>query len=173
MSNREWLLGLIKRLNDLNNDITKIVLQKITFFLQELGEPCQYTFEGYKYGPFSHGLASEIQFLEQEGFIDIEGNSILFKDNTEPIREKDEKLDNRLTFLEKEIFNFDHSFNKMELLGTMLYCKMALEELGDETCKDNVFKEFKSWKGDKFTEEDLENAYQKVQYFLNKGKSEL
>ncbi|MDY6820385.1 MAG: hypothetical protein SVN78_02045 [Deferribacterota bacterium] len=171
MSNHKWLLSLIKKLNDHNSDITKIVLQKITFFLQELGEPCQYTFEGYKYGPFSHGLASEIQFLEQEGFINMDGNKILFKDDKEPVGEINENLDDNLTFLEEKIFNFDHSFNNMELLGTMLYCKMALNELGDETSKDNVLKEFKSWKGNKFNEEDLEKAYQKVEYFLNKVKS--
>jgi hypothetical protein len=50
----------------------------------------------------------------------------------------------------------------MELFGTVLYCIRALQENGMEPDSNDVIQEFQAWKGTKYSDKNIENAYEKL-----------
>ena len=57
-------------------DVRKIQLQKIVYFLQESeGVPTRYTFRMHHYGPYAEALETDTSRLRFAGYVDIEPDS--------------------------------------------------------------------------------------------------
>ena len=68
-----------------------------------------------------------------------------------------EKLDQFSSLIDR-----DFSFNNLELFGTVLYCIRALQENGMESNLKKVIQEFQAWKGTRYSDKNIENAYKKL-----------
>lgn len=150
-------------MHEKNIETSKIAMQKMLFFLKECGISMRFEFDAYTYGPFSRQVMDVAKELEYAGEINITrthyelGSS--FSD-TLPEKQKenlDKKLDNFFSLI-----GGDFSFDNLELFGTALYCIKALQENGIEPDANGVLQEFQAWKGTKYSNNDIESAYEKL-----------
>ena len=150
-------------MSEKNIETSKIAIQKTLFFLKECGIPMRFEFDAYTYGPFSKQIMDAAEELEYAGEITVSHRDYELASSftdTLPEKEKtdlDEKLD-KFTGL----INKDFSFDNMELFGTVLYCIRALQENGMEPDSNDVIQEFQAWKGTRYSDENIENAYEKL-----------
>lgn len=146
-----------------NIETSKIAIQKTLFFLKECGIPMRFEFDAYTYGPFSKQIMDAAKELEYAGEITVSHSDYKLTSsfsNTLPEKEKknlDKKLDKFTSLI-----NGDFSFDNLELFGTVLYCIRALQENGMESNLKKVIQEFKAWKGTRYSDNNIENAYGKL-----------
>jgi len=139
---------------------SKIAMQKILFFLQEKGVSLGLDFEPYSYGPFSKQVMEIASDFQRGGEIHITRTEYVavpeLSDNLTPEdrHEIDAHLRQFTGFLDK-----DFSFDNLELFGTVLYCIQALQENGFTADRQSVQKEFRDWKGRKFSDEAINRSY--------------
>lgn len=144
-------------------EISKISVQKFLFFLQEKGEPLRYSFEPYTYGPFSKQVMEDADNLRR-------ANEIVISERNYAKGEgfTDSLLDNRKVEIDQHLDRFslmlnnNFTFNNLEVFGTTLYCLRALQESDLTVNRDSVVEEFKEWKGQKYSEELIIDAYEKL-----------
>ena len=158
---KENLKLVLKIMDDKGMPLTKINIQKVVFFLKYSNMPIGYHFEPYLYGPYSFELQTELDDMVLWGEINKNGKNydisdININDNTlkEDMEEKIEQF--------IDAVNQNYSFKKMELAGTVIYCISALESIDLNADKDNVIKEFKKWKHEKYTDEEIGDMYDKL-----------
>lgn len=150
-------------MRDKNIETSKIAIQKTLFFLKECGIPMRFEFDAYTYGPFSKQImdaAKELEYAEKITISHSDYELASSFTDTLPEKEKtnlDEKL-NKFT----DLINRDFSFDNMELFGTVLYCIRALQENGMEPDSNDVIQEFQAWKGTRYSDKNIENAYGKL-----------
>ncbi|RKY88423.1 hypothetical protein DRQ09_02885 [candidate division KSB1 bacterium] len=151
------ILKLIKKIGD---SVGKTFIQKGIYILQEgLKEDLGYSFKLYIYGPYSNDLASDIDTLQDIGFIKVDydpggygyligitqkGRKFLNDksiENSVPM----EKIDKIISLLE------GGGVKKMELLGTLLY----FSKLSN---KDKEIKELVNYVKPHFSEKDIESG---------------
>ena len=130
--------------------VSKIVIQKLVYFLSESGLPLHYYFEPQKYGPFSVQLAQDLDDLEFWEEIDLNGVKYVYKGedlslNPGLMEKVDEKID-----VFQRIAEGNLSFDAMEIVGTLIYCAKALLRSGMKPDFQPVYDEFVAWKGDKY-----------------------
>jgi len=146
-----------------NIETSKIAIQKALFFLKENGVSMRFDFDAYTYGPFSRQVMDAAKDLEYAGEITVSHRDYKLASSfsdTLPEKEKtnlDKKLDKFTSLI-----NRDFSFDNLELFGTVLYCIRALQENGMEPDSNEVIQEFQAWKGTKYSDENIENAYEKL-----------
>ena len=73
-SSYQWLAGVIHAHPD-HKVVGRIRLQKTIRLLQRLGMPSGYSFQLFYYGPYSDGILSDIQLLEQWKWVVEEGKT--------------------------------------------------------------------------------------------------
>lgn len=158
--NKEILKYVIDQLGE--KDSSKIAVQKVIFFLREIGIPITYTFGPYAYGPYSKELnndADELIFWEElvsynNGYKKGEKFSInLPKWLRDSISEKIEEIRSVIE---------DFSFDSLELFGTVFYCIRSLQEIYINPSFEKVQEEFKAWKGNKYLSNRIQQAYKKI-----------
>jgi|GEM_PF-1291335 len=143
----------------------KIVVQKIFYFLDVQGFRLGFRFRPYTYGPYSFDLTDTLDDMVFWGEIGEKHSSYCLKDGIEKhcdlTDKKEEKL---LSLLEKfiDIADNDFSFKNMELLGTILYCRESIVFSGKKPTDDLVVKEFKEWKGELYSEEDIRDGFRNL-----------
>ena len=153
--NKEILKYVILKLAEEEIPPARIVVQKIMFYFKESGVPISYSYAPYAYGPYSKELGSDanelvlLDQLESNGFKYSVGQKFSYN------LTEDYKV-----FIDKKINEFkshvdNYSFNFMELFGTTLYCIRSLEEMGTEPNEEKVLSEFKTWKGNKYSEKSV------------------
>ncbi len=152
-------------LKENNIPLEKMVIQKLVHFLKDNTINIGVKFRPYLYGPYSEDLANELDEMVFWGEIkehDKEYEIIdLPAEKYALPPEKQEKLIAGIDLFRKTV-NDDFRFSNLELLGTMLHCFRAFEALGEDTPFDDVKVEFKKWKKNKFTEEEIRNAYDRI-----------
>ena len=160
--NKEILKYVISKLAEENISSARIVVQKIMFYLKEFGVPISYSFAPYAYGPYSKELGGDanglvlLDQLESSGFEYTMGqkfNYNLTEDYKEIINKKMSEVISHVD---------DFSFSSMELFGTTLYCIRSLEEMGIEPNEEKVLNEFKTWKGNKYSEKSVRKMFNKL-----------
>lgn len=149
------------RILDTNSvPLDKIVIQKFIYFLKTQGLPIKYKFKPYTYGPFSSGLYRELDDLVFWDNLECDDNRYKILDmdeyNLDPVGSK--RMQEAFSLFEK-IANKDYSFQNMELIGTVLYCSQSIKEAGEAVTLENVKKEFKEWKENKYNNWQIEKAY--------------
>ena len=76
MNTQELRLAILHRIIDKSEDVGKVQLQKLCYFLQEaLDVPMGYSFRMYHYGPYADSLETDMSRLKLTGYIDIERDS--------------------------------------------------------------------------------------------------
>ena len=153
--NKEILKYVISKLAEKEIPPARIVIQKIMFYLKESGVPISYSYAPYAYGPYSKELGSDanelvlLDQLESNGFKYSVGQKFSYDLAEDYKKFIDKKVDEIRSHVN------DFSFNSMELFGTTLYCIRSLEEIGTEPNEEKVLSEFKTWKGNRYSEKSV------------------
>lgn len=150
-------------MNELAIPLKKINIQKIVFFLREVGIPVQYKYEPYLFGPYSSELKSDLWDMEICGAISLSDS--MYKLETDVKNDIDGTVSEKINTKIKEYMdalNKDYSFDNMEISGTIIYCAKALDKVGITPNKDNVVQEFKNWKGSKYQNQIIEYMYDRI-----------
>ena len=157
---QEIVKYVINTLNERGIPASKIVLQKLIFFLRETGIPLSYSFEPYLYGPYSRELADD---LDELAFWD---KIIWYEGDYSPVENYVPQLDEGIAEYIRcgitkfsDIVDRDYEFDSMEIFGTVFYCIKSLNEIGEATDLDSVLDEFGEWKGDKYEDDIIEDMY--------------
>lgn len=148
----------------------KKAFQKIFYFLTEMGIPTNLKYSLYHYGPYSSILDTQSKVLENVGAIHIEKEGYGYRitegeltgdyANTSDINSYIRKIDG---IIEKIPIN---NPLKLELYSTTHYASNVIREIYNITDVGEVVNEVKSIKKDKFSEEEIVQAY----YYLKEIK---
>lgn len=143
-------------LENTNNPPCKKTMQKIVYLIEEAGEDLGYDYSIHFYGPYSAELDYEIQRLANDGDIQIEytqyGHRLKTTDQTDFIS------------LNAKVKNVIDAFgtkpaSELELLATTLFVQ---RNIGDEK-QAAILTGVKSIKGDKYTNEQINEAVLELQ----------
>ncbi|MDY7001565.1 MAG: hypothetical protein SVS15_07270 [Thermodesulfobacteriota bacterium] len=166
MTGKKDIIALVLTcLNEKEIPLEKIVVQKIMYFLKANGVPVGFRFKPCAYGPYSFELANALDDMLFWDKIAEENNTYTIQDlsgyNSDvPEKEQTEREIDRFGELVENRFDF----KTMELFGTVLFCKRALEEDGEDATDENIVEEFLGWKGpDKYSAEEILQAFHKLQ----------
>ena len=171
MRNQELLpirIAFIRRIVDLNQDIGKTKIQKITYFLQKsVGVELKYPFRMHYYGPYSDQLDNALSWASALGYIEIHpdpdgfGYHVIPSSSKGPGLESDYKIEDhpKLT----QIDNAIDILGNLETSDLELYATIHLIGGPDsEQTKEATLSAVKKLKP-KFNEEKIASAYQSLE----------
>jgi O-acetyl-ADP-ribose deacetylase (regulator of RNase III) len=127
---RAMLLYLLNKYRVLGNEINLLVVQKIAYFLQRVGEPLKLNFQKGYYGPYAYNLIPVLKALKPKYlyFNSLQDSkpSTIIRLNQNTIEEVEYYIEKNLTPQQKEnlkktlllIQDFETPFG-LELLGTI------------------------------------------------------
>lgn len=158
------ILRLLKQ-NDLPQ--SKIVLHKFLFFLDTQGIHTGLRFEPWTYGPFSFDLAKILDDMVFWDEIRKRDNSFEIEDDAN-ISHLDDTTEQRINELLHSFYEIvgDFTFDNLECIGTALYCAVSLSFQGEAVDKNKIITEFKAWKGNKYPNDKIEDAFTKLKPYL-------
>ncbi|GBF34531.1 hypothetical protein DCCM_3650 [Desulfocucumis palustris] len=144
----------------------KKAMQKIVYFLQERGFNFGYVYGIHHYGPYCKTLENDIQVLELDGVVKREqyGSSLLIKPSEYIDLYIDDYKDKCINEKEKTILKYviDNFVTKtpleLELLSTVHFVVKELQRKEDRALISDVVTGVESIKGDKFSEDEIQNA---------------
>lgn len=145
---RAALLGLLEQYVIPGYELTMLEVQKLMFFLQELGEPLKLEYIKDKYGPYANNLNHVLQALDGHyitGYGD-RSHSARIKLVTEKVKEADEFLENHPATRERfeQVKNLIQGYETpygLELLASV-YWVMKKENISQN---DQVIKAIQEW----------------------------
>jgi O-acetyl-ADP-ribose deacetylase (regulator of RNase III) len=129
---RAMILYMMNRYRVLGFEINLLVVQKIAYFLQRLGEPLRLKYEKGYYGPFAYNIIPVLRTLRYHYInyktLDSARPSTVIKIDNSKMNEVDEYIESKLSNEQKErlkktlelIKDFETPFG-LELLGTVDY----------------------------------------------------
>lgn len=164
MKKRDVLKLVLDAMQRQGIELTKINIQKIVFFLKDVGIPVYFRYEVYLYGPYSHELQKELNDMVLWGELEKEDRSKykIKLDSTDRVdTELIEKINKSIKDF-SEIVDGNFSFDNVEIAGTLLYCIRALQNYDIEPTMENVIEEFKKWKGNKYSTDRVEKIFKKM-----------
>ena len=164
MKKRDVLKLVLDAMQRQGIELTKINIQKIVFFLKDVGIPVYFRYEVYLYGPYSHELQKELNDMVLWGELEKEDRSKykIKLDSTDRVdTELIEKINKSIKDF-SEIVDSNFSFDNVEIAGTLLYCIRALQNYDIEPTMENVIEEFKKWKGNKYSTDRVEKIFKKM-----------
>lgn len=158
------IANILKCLDEAGIPLSKIAIQKATYFLKASGVPLSVKFEPYTYGPYSFSLSRQLDDLcfwdkvkvkdkYQYELVDVSEGDL-----PESLRSSIQALIHKFS----DVVGGNYGFNNLELYGTTLYCVKALENAGEEVTDESVLKEFRGWKGNAYPEGDIRNAFRRL-----------
>ena len=161
----EEILGILNYLKNQNIPLQKIVIQKISFFMKIFGFVLAYSFEPYKYGPFSEKLSEDLETLDVDKKIKINKTNVELIDSSI----SDNLNGNAKTFIDlfDDMVAKNYDFDNMEIYGTVLYCIRSLYESSDPVTKETVLEQFIGWKGNRYSEARIYDSFEKIMNFEN------
>jgi len=129
---RAMIIYIMNKYRVLGFEINLLVVQKIAYFLQRLGEPLRLNFERGFYGPFAYNIIPVLRtlrhhYINYKTLDSAKPNTVIQLDNSR-LNEVDEYIENKLSAEQKErlqktlelIKDFETPFG-LELLGTVDY----------------------------------------------------
>lgn len=123
------IIELAKRLNGISPQFGKTALQKLIYLLTEIyGVPCDYEYSLYTYGPYSAELASNVDYVNALGGIELidglkGGYEIIVGEDAEHILSKAERFIKQYSDnIDQLIADFgSYSARDLELRTTLIY----------------------------------------------------
>ena len=165
---KSLVVGIIKILETHNVKIQKVLLHKFIYFLSTQNVVKEFRFEPYTYGPYSFDLASTLGSL---CFWDAikETKSHIEVINLDGYDELDEELRIKVENLLRDFQEIvgDFVFNRLECVGTVLYCVQALNFQNLQVTGKTVLEEFKQWKGDRYPDNEVLSDFEKLKPFIS------
>lgn len=137
----------------------KKVSQKMFYFFERSGIELNLRYGIHYYGPYSSRLDNYMHMLENENFINIDTSKSTHVISIENFTNEIEVLlDDEVEKAQFVIRNFAQKTPlQLEALATMDY--VANYILSSNPSKEDVIDKFKEIKGDKFSQEDMDNSY--------------
>jgi len=140
----------------------KKALQKLVYFSQVEGLPMRFDYVLYKYGPYSFELDSltkEMEYFEQIKFNYVNGGYEISVVDDVPSLEPEE-----INKLEAVIERYGaFSPKDLELLSTVHFIVTDMAEIYRKKDVHEILSRVKSIKRDKFSWNEIEDAYNKLQ----------
>jgi uncharacterized protein YwgA len=122
-----------------------------------------FRFEPYTYGPFSFNLARDIERLVFWDEIKDEDNIITLDCEVQIDKRKSDIASIKKGFKSfSKITQKNWNFDNLEKIGTVLYCMEVLHNQNMKITLNNVKEEFRGWKGNKYSDEQIREAFQRV-----------
>lgn len=162
---KKTIANVLRKMKENKIPMDKIVVQKLFYFLDVQGFRLGLRFRPYTYGPYSFELADKLDDMDFWDEIGETRSSYFLKNGIKVYDAlTDEKMDKLSLIIQKfmKIVNSNFSFQNMELLGTILYCRESIVFSGEKPTGDLVVKEFKEWKGELYSEEDIRNGFRNL-----------
>lgn len=136
---RALLLAFLDQYKEPGYRLSLLEVQKISYFLQEAGEPLKLNFEKHKYGPYAENLNFVLQRLEGHfirGYGDRNRNAEIYLINSAgqlayDYLEKNEDDKQRLEKVHEVIGGFETPYG-MELLATVHWILKTIRPSSDE-----------------------------------------
>jgi O-acetyl-ADP-ribose deacetylase (regulator of RNase III) len=150
---RAMILYVMNKYRILGFEINLLVVQKIAYFLQRLGEPLRLKFEKGYYGPFAYNIIPVLRTLRYHYInyktLDSAKPSTVIRLDTTKMNEVEKYIENNLSDDQKErlqktleiIRDFETPFG-LELLGTVDYIFTQKKEPVESS---TVMSELKEW----------------------------
>lgn len=169
MRHMDFMVGLI--INELKNrgkKAGKIQIQKLVYFLKKLGIRVPYSYVILRYGPFSGQLGDKIEDMEFNQMIeskDPSGTDYYLKIEEQDLIDYNEEQYNLINRKLNKVIEILPSldFNDLELFATVHYCYDSLNIIYDEVGEQRLINEVKKWKGEKFTEAEILDAFNRME----------
>jgi O-acetyl-ADP-ribose deacetylase (regulator of RNase III) len=175
---RAMLLYIMSRYQVMGYEINLLVVQKIAYILQRLGEPLKLRFEKGYYGPFAYNLlpvlkAMKPYYLNYKSLDDAKPSTVI-KQNQLTIEEVEQYIELNLTKEQKDhldmtlalIKDFETPFG-LELLGTVDYIFTQENRILDS---NEVLSKIKNWTTRKkklFKQYHIDVAKEKLQEYFS------
>jgi len=167
------LMGAYRRM-DYDTEINQLVIQKLCYFLQILGEPLQLNYERGQYGPYADNLKFVLQQMEghyTRGYGDKVAPGALIKilpealEKAEDVSKKSPETVDRIYDVLQLVDGF-HSPYLLELLSTVHWVCTENAQVGEspETVKAAVG-EWSKRKKELFTLDDVKIAWEQLLAF--------
>lgn len=145
----------------------KKAFQKYMYFLNASGVPTPLNFRIHHFGPYSAELDYQTDNLELVGAIDISANRNGFV--ISPGKKALRIIEHDQDFITKYQTLIDHILNLLpneprvlELWSTVHFVANSMNQYYGGAKKENVIKEVKRIKQDKFTENEISEAFDKL-----------
>jgi O-acetyl-ADP-ribose deacetylase (regulator of RNase III) len=175
---RAMLLYIMSRYQVMVYEINLLVVQKIAYILQRLGEPLRLRFEKGFYGPFAYNLlpvwkAMKPYYITFKSLDNAKPSTVL-KQNQSTIKEVEEYVEINLTKEQKDhlkktlalIKDFETPFG-LELLGTIDYIFDQKKEVLSSTETLNELKNWTDLKRKLFKPYHIDVAKEKLQEYFS------
>lgn len=166
---RDTLCALLDAMSAKGVTLTKIAIQKAAYFLSYQGVTVGFKFKPFTYGPYSVDLSQELDdlvFWDHLSVVDKKTYSIDKLPDYD--KSKLEKVTEHVDcFFEKILETKNPTFKDVEIYGTILHCQRALNMLDVEITAESVLEEFKGWKGDRYPDKEIADAYNHLARVLN------
>lgn len=164
-------------------DVSKILLQKALYALDFVKVPMSLEFEAYTYGPFCREIGDILDEMEIDSLVEIDGKIIRLTPEA-PARDigiSEREYARIESILEQFVAILPDkdtsSFDMVELYGTVMYVMDVLDleesEKPGEHCGhatpppfEKTWKEVLRWKRDKFCEDQVLDAYRRIEKTL-------
>lgn len=172
---KQFVADILAVLGEERLPAEKVLLHKFLYFLSTQGINTGFRFEPYTYGPYSFDLASTLGSMAFWDEIEEKGTTVEVLDLGQ-YKNSDGQL---LTVLRKQLKIFlsliggNIAFDKLECFGTVLYCAEVIANHGDSPTEETVLKEFKAWKKNKYTDEQVRETFMKVSDYLPRPANRL
>jgi len=146
----------------------KVALQKLLYFVKEVGVPVEANYFMHIFGPFSLDIANRYRVFTAKGilvkFQENWGESFIAGENTEEIKKTGRK------FLDLYKEKIDFVLNKvgdlypidLELYATIHYIIKEHVTKGQRINEEEIVREIRAEKGPKFTDANIKKSYSDI-----------
>lgn len=145
----------------------RTALQKVLYFLKIRGVPMRYEFDIYHYGPYCDAISRDVEWLMADEVVKDQAPSARYSNYrpgpacAEIIQRYMEQIDQHRPVIQEVIRALlPLEPERLELMATLDFvhrqCKAAD---GHPPRKDQVIERFRSYKGGKFSTDDVSKAY--------------
>lgn len=166
---------LVRRAAKENKDLGKTQLQKMVYFLQEIGIQMNYHFEMYHYGPYCFELADDLGRLGTLGILKITpdeegyGYHILAGEHLEKGLSGETDLSQyseQLNWVTEKLSSV--SAATIELLATIQFVRNAMQKRGGSASKEEIVDKVKQLKP-KFKKSQIGEKYDFLDSFIQQS----
>jgi uncharacterized protein len=158
------IVSLVQAVQNKTDQLGKIQLQKLVYFLQETGVPLGYKFEIYHYGPYSFELSDQMSSLDSLGVLSINsdpsGYGFNIKVGTHGAKYKiDKKYSPKVEYIAKAFGSETPA--KLEVKSTAHFVSKVLRKQGKNLPEALIVAKVKELKP-KFTDRFISDCYQEL-----------
>lgn len=148
------------------NQIGRKSIQKLVYFLQEVGVDLSYRYKMHYYGPYCSELSYDLGIMDVMGTINVEDGSTMYGYSITLGKTDYKQASNVQEFLDSHQDSFDkllnvfrgYSAKELELYATMHFVERILKGRGQDSSEDPVMQQVKILKP-KHSTNEIEEAY--------------